>query len=165
MREIGQPGPCCDPRDPELSCPKLFVPIHLPITTSGRPPLPPFEFFGKLLTLVPPGQSAAMDCAANARPPGHCNMRGSCGKKSVFSPNLPCPVWGAPAEDVSSHVQFTCLLNTSITPKSDRTMRLLARERRHASVSRERLWRRVCRRSSLLHRRSSRESCCQLAAS
>ncbi|PWZ00682.1 multidrug efflux transporter AcrB transmembrane domain-containing protein [Testicularia cyperi] len=29
---------------------------------------------------------------APKRPPGRCHMQGSCGKKSVFSPELPCPV-------------------------------------------------------------------------
>ncbi|SPO23061.1 related to NCR1 - transmembrane glycoprotein, involved in sphingolipid metabolism [Ustilago trichophora] len=30
--------------------------------------------------------------AAKARPPGRCHMKGNCGKKSVFSPDLPCSV-------------------------------------------------------------------------
>ncbi|SJX61671.1 related to NCR1-transmembrane glycoprotein, involved in sphingolipid metabolism [Sporisorium reilianum f. sp. reilianum] len=30
--------------------------------------------------------------AAKERPPGRCHMKGNCGKKSVFSPDLPCSV-------------------------------------------------------------------------
>ena len=35
------------------------------------------------------------------RKPGKCNMKGQCGKKSIFSPELPCAVNEVPAEDVS----------------------------------------------------------------
>ncbi|KAJ1028710.1 hypothetical protein NDA16_001876 [Ustilago loliicola] len=39
---------------------------------------------------------------AKARPPGRCHMKGNCGKKSVFSPELPCSIdekASMPAED------------------------------------------------------------------
>lgn len=32
------------------------------------------------------------DSTAKVRPPGRCHMKGNCGKKSVFSPELPCSV-------------------------------------------------------------------------
>ena len=38
---------------------------------------------------------------ATTRQPGRCNMKGQCGKKSVFSPELPCALDEEPAQEVS----------------------------------------------------------------
>lgn len=38
------------------------------------------------------------------RQPGTCSMRGNCGKKGYFSPELPCPVDDQPAQEVSGAV-------------------------------------------------------------
>lgn len=48
-------------------------------------------------SLAMPYDSAVFAAMEPTRPPGRCSMRGNCGKKSIFSPDLPCAVDQSPA--------------------------------------------------------------------
>ncbi|KAN0063267.1 niemann-Pick type C-related protein 1 [Thecaphora frezii] len=45
------------------------------------------------------------------RPPGRCHMRGTCGKKNLFSPDLPCPVPDVQAQPPESDLVRSALVS------------------------------------------------------
>ncbi|EPQ26473.1 uncharacterized protein PFL1_05795 [Pseudozyma flocculosa PF-1] len=51
------------------------------------------------------------DAASKQRAPGRCHMHGSCGKKNVFSPSLPCSVPGIAAQDPQDPQDRTALVD------------------------------------------------------
>ncbi|CAO1613269.1 unnamed protein product [Sympodiomycopsis kandeliae] len=54
----------------------------------------------------------SLQATKRGRPPGRCNMKGNCGKQSLFSPDLPCAVDEAPAtppdEQLAAQLSSVC---------------------------------------------------------
>lgn len=65
-------------------------------------------------------EQAAMASAGRGRRPGRCNMRGSCGKSSVFSPDLPCALEEVDAKQVSQLVPLNVVTSLTVTPARQR---------------------------------------------